>query len=140
MQILSLSNGMVFMSADNFSFGAWEAADKVNGKVVHKWKAEDADGNIIGYALDESMASIHGDSEPICAVNTVTALPEDFNIGKYLYIDGEFVLNPDWTEPPKSNEERLDKAESSIEMLTDYSADLLYQVCLLQLGIGEEEL
>lgn len=29
----------------------------------------------------------------------VETLPEDYTDGKYLYIDGEFVLNPDYVPP-----------------------------------------
>lgn len=36
--------------------------------------------------------------------------------------------------------ERHEMAETSISALTDYSADLLYKVCLLKLGITEDEI
>ena len=32
-------------------------------------------------------------------VKDVLDIPEDFTQGKYLYVDGEWILNPDWTDP-----------------------------------------
>ena len=41
--------------------------------------------------------------------NNVSELPEDYEQGKYIVIDGELVLNPDWEEEQKQKErERLD--------------------------------
>lgn len=42
--------------------------------------------------------------------------------------------------PKPTAEERLTAAEENINTLSEYSADLLYQVCLLQLGLTDEEL
>lgn len=41
--------------------------------------------------------------------NNVSELPEDYEQGKYIVIDGELVLNPDWEEEKRQKErERLD--------------------------------
>lgn len=42
--------------------------------------------------------------------DSVLELPEDYEQGKYIVIDGELVLNPDWEEEKAQKErERLDK-------------------------------
>ena len=41
--------------------------------------------------------------------NNVSELPEDYEQSKYIVIDGELVLNPDWEEEKRQKErERLD--------------------------------
>jgi hypothetical protein len=41
--------------------------------------------------------------------NNVLELPEDYEQGKYIVVDGELVLNPDWEEEKKRRErQRLD--------------------------------
>lgn len=41
--------------------------------------------------------------------DNVLPLPEDYEVGKYIVVDGELVLNPDWEEEQKQKErERLD--------------------------------
>jgi len=42
--------------------------------------------------------------------DNVLPLPEDYEAGKYIVVDGELVLNPDWEEEKARKErERLDK-------------------------------
>ena len=43
-------------------------------------------------------------------------------------------------EPEPTPEERIAELETEVETLREYDTELLYQVCLLQLGITEEEL
>lgn len=133
LNILVNTNGFVVFSADNFSFGAWEEADILNGVVVHKWKAEDETGNLLGYIIDENRNAINGSESPSCQIFDIDGLPADYVSGKYLYINNEFVLNPEWVEPEPTLEERVSELEV-------YNADLLYQVCLLQLGLTEDDL
>lgn len=140
MNILVGSNGIVVFSAHSFAFGAWEERDTQNGVVVHKWKAEDADGNTLMYLIDENMGAIDGTEQPVFTVHEVDEVPEGAEQGKVLFVDGAFVVNPDYAEPPLPTEERLDYAEENIDNLEEYSADLLYQVCLLQLGLTEEDI
>lgn len=58
----------------------------------------------------------------------------------HTYQDGKFY-NDDGREVEKNptEEERIKKAEQSINTLTDCCADLLYSQCLLQLGMETEE-
>ena len=133
MKILVSSNNLIISNASAFSFGAWEEADILNGVVVRKWKTEDENGNTLGYIIDENMNAINGSENPSYQVVEVETIPNDFVYGKYLYKSGKFVLNPDWEAPAPSLEERVTELEV-------YNADLLYQVCLLQLGITEDDL
>lgn len=117
MKILVNTAGHIIASANDFSFGAWEDQDTVHGMVVRKWKAWDKSGNVIGYYIDENPRAIIGAETPCFSVFTVMALPEDFVTGKYLYLDGEFTLNPDWTTPELSLQDRVTALETQNKML-----------------------
>jgi len=119
MKILVTSNNEIFDSASSISFGAWEERDVLNGVIVHKWKLEDETGNTLSYVIDENQNSITGAEEPICTVVDVEVLPADFVHGKYLYLDGEVVVNPEWTEPPKSDAERIAELEAQIDSMAN---------------------
>ena len=119
MKILVSSEGFVVASASGFAFGAWEERDTLNGVVVHKWKAEDADGNTCMYYIDENRGAIDGSATPAYTVHYVDEVPEGAGRGKYLYIDGEFVENPEYTEPPKSDSERIADLEAQLEEMAN---------------------
>ena len=119
MRILVTSNGLIAEIAHAFEFGAWEESDIVNGKPVHKWKAVDGNGNTMIYIIDENRGAMHGEAEPTCKVYEVESLPGDFTEGKYLYIAGEFVENPEYTEPPKSDSERIADLEAQLDAMAD---------------------
>lgn len=140
MKILVASNGLIWATAHNFEFGAWEERDTTNGVITHKWKGEDADGNTLMYFIDENMSAIDGSEQPIFTVHKVTEIPKGAESGKYLYIDGAFVQNPDYVEPPKSDAERIAELENEVDDLTEYQAELLYEVSLIQLGLTEDDL
>ena len=112
--LVSLEGRIVFISED-FQFGAWEQLDILDDKIVHKWKAE-RDGYIEAYIIDDNRGAIHGDSEPTLQVFEVDEFPSDFIMGKYLYIDGEFISNPNWVEPPKSDVERIAELEETVSI------------------------
>lgn len=134
MKILITRAGYIVACANSFSFGAWDEQDTIYGLVVRKWKAEDKNGNLIGYYIDDNERAVTGAEIPYFKVVEVAALPVDWMTDKkYIYQDDTVIDNPDWTEPEPTLEER-------VSALENYSADLLYQVCLLQLGITEDEL
>lgn len=112
MKILVASNGIVVMSAHNFAFGEWEERDTINGVIVHKWKAEDENGNTMMYLIDENQKSIYGIEQPVFTVHEVDEIPEGAEQGKYLFVDGAFVENPDWVAPPKTDAERIAELEA----------------------------
>ena len=140
MKILVASNGMLVAPAYSFEFGAWEEKDVLNGVTVHKWKGEDDNGNIIMYAIDENRGAIDGTQPPAFSAYEVDTIPDGATVGKYLYIDGEFVENPDWVEPPKSDTERIAELEGETATLYEFTEELLYKQCLMELGITDEEL
>lgn len=117
MKILVAGKGIVAMIAHEFTFGAWEEADKIGGVTVHKWKAEDENGNTTMYLIDENRNAIDGTEEPGFKVYSVDEIPEGAEYGKYLYINGAFVENPNWEEPKPTAEERIAELEMQNEML-----------------------
>lgn len=144
MKILVSSSGNIIASAHEIAFGAWEERDIINDKIVHKWKLEDVDGKTTGYVVDENSNALFGETEPIGSTHEVTEIPEGAESGKYLYIDGEFIVNPDWEEPPKSDAERIAELEEEVVILqeeniasSEMEAELLYELSLMQLGIYE---
>lgn len=91
----------------------------------------------------------YGDGYAVVPDDMVTAIQEtrgfcDIELNE----DGTEIVGfaareiPEIPEPPKepTPEERLTAAEENINTLSEYSADLLYQICLLQLGLTDEEL
>lgn len=120
MQILVKENHMVY-SAPSIDYGVYNEPFK-------KWRLQDEEGNLIQYAIDDGYALI----------DNVT-IPEDYADGKYFFENGEFVLNPDWEEY-KSPEERIAELEEMVAIHEENDAELLYQICLLQLGITEDEM
>lgn len=54
----------------------------------------------------------------------IETLPEDYEVDKYLYIDGEFVLNPDYVP---LEEENVDYDEIAL--------DHEFRISILELGI-----
>lgn len=89
-------------TTDNFLL--FEAYDIRFGKLdeyepdVEKWGMYDADGNVMLYAIDNDFTVVEFDPAD---------KPEDYAEGKYFFIDGKFVLNPDWQEPPLPIEEQV---------------------------------
>lgn len=137
MKTLITSAGYIIYSADSFSFGPWEEADTLNGVTVHKWKAEDSNGNLLGYTIDENMAAIDGSTEPTCQIVEIESYPEDYVAGKYLYVDGAFVLNPDYVAPPMSTEEmesEIHNMQTTITAQTETIATLNDTVLMLVMG------
>lgn len=79
MMILT-QNGNIMAQAPNIVFGVFEGEEK--------WKLSDENNVILYYYKDADFT----------LVENVT-LPDDFDYGKYLYQNGEFVLNPDYIPP-----------------------------------------
>ena len=132
MKILVTGAGQIIASANNFEFGAWEELDTIHGMTVRKWKAEDENGNLTGYYIDSNPRAITGAETPRFSVNEVAELPEGWETGKYVYQDGAFIVNPDWTEPAPTPEEEIAALKETIatqaadiQLLNDTLLELL---------------
>lgn len=100
------SNGVIASIADDFVFGE---SDEVG---VDKWH-EVRNGEQVPYLYylgDFASASVDENT-----------LPEDFltSTGKYLYLNGEIVPNPDWHEPEPSPEEQISTLQEEIDELKE---------------------
>lgn len=116
MKLILSKENLVLDHGSVCEYGIWDEPN------IYKWKMEE-------YAYVISPNYDH--------VVEVEALPEGFAPYKYFYNDGEFVRNPDWVEPPKPTEERVSDLEDEVYELTEYQAELLYELSLMQLGIEE---
>ena len=132
MKILVKSNGYILAVASGFLFGAWEENDVIDGIAVHKWKAMNDERVTTGYFIDENMLAIYGNDEPSCQVFEIEALPDDYVAGKYLFIGGAFVENPDYVEPEPTPEEKIATLEANYAALKEENEMLLS--CLLEMS------
>ena len=100
MKALKTTDNFLLFEAEDIRFGKLEPEDinTETGEPVEKWGMYDADGNIMLYAIDNDFEVVEFDPAD---------KPEDYSEGKYFYIDGKFVLNPDWQEPPLPIEEQV---------------------------------
>lgn len=117
MNILTREDGNEIALIGEIEKGVFEGVDD-----VEVYKIVDENKNI-------SYATIKG-----FLLYEVEALPSDFDFmakDKYCYtIEKGFYKNPNYIEPEPPIEEKVSD-------LQDYTADLLYQVCLLQLGTSD---
>lgn len=118
MQIL-VKDTRIIAIAHEIRFGVFD-------EPVEKWCLMNENGEPWYYVIDHDYE----------LVEDVT-VPEDYEDGKYLYENGELVLDESW-EPYVSPEERIAELERQVEIHEENDAELLYQICLLQLGITDE--
>lgn len=119
MKILVKEN-VIIAIADNISYGEYEGESK--------WRLADAEDSLLYYVVDFDYTLVEG-----------VTIPYDYEDGKYLFENGEFVLNAEW-KPYVSPEKRITQLEEQLSIMEENDAELLYQVCLLQLGVSEEDL
>lgn len=86
----------------------------------------------------------NGEFEHLCFIdNNYTVdivnceLPEDFNTGKYLWINGEFVEDPDWVEPPLPIEQQVEILNENVSELNDDTE--IISECLDEVAVEIEE-
>lgn len=119
---------MIALIKDNF-FVADEATKIEFGiydEPFEKWALFDENGAVMYYVIDDGYAVVdYNEADK----------PEDYVPGKYMYIDGEFVPNPDWIEPEPSIEEKVSLNTSDIEELMLSQADILMELSMLEMGI-----
>ena len=117
---LLIKGNEIYAIAENISYGRYENEDK--------WRLADAEDNILYYMIDSDFTLVEN-----------VEVPSDYVDGKYFFENGEFVLNEDW-HPYVSPEERIAQLEEQVAIMEENDAELLYQVCLMQLGITEDDM
>lgn len=122
MQLL-VDGNRVIEAAPNIIWGVFD-------EPIEKWALLNEQGEVYLYVLDAGYTLVDG-----------VELPEDYEDGKYIFENGEFILNEDW-QPYISTEERIANLESENERFTkenldsiEIEAELLYEVSALQLGL-----
>lgn len=119
MQILTLENSNILMFKGFIEKGIFPEADPD----MELYKIVDGDNTF--YAVTNGFKGYEVDS-----------LPDDLDpqaLNKYCYTQSKgFYANPDYREPDLPTEERVSNLEG-------YAADILYQVCLLQLGTSDDD-
>lgn len=112
--------------APHIEFGVYDES-------FEKWCLFDSEDvntrNVILYVIDHNYTLVEN-----------VELPADFTDGKYFYDNGGFVLNENWQPPLPPEEVRITQLEAQAAIHEENDAELLYQICLLQLGITEDEL
>ena len=122
MKLLLDERNLVIGIGSEIEYGVWG-----NLKDCASWKI-----NQSSYAMDNNYrVEDIGDTE----------IPTYVREGEYFYVDGEFRLAD---ECPNEYKERITELEgtvaeqeTSIYELTEYNAEMLYEISLLQLGIME---
>ena len=120
MQILVKEN-QILEVAHSIEWGTFD-------EPIEKWALLDEQGNVFLYVIDDGYTVIKD-----------VELPIDYVHGKYYFEDGELVLDEEW-EPYVSPEERIAQLEEIVAIHEENDSELLYQICLLQLGIEDGEM
>lgn len=120
MKLLLDERNLIVAIGKNIEFGVW-------GNI----------GDVASWRITPTLFMADGNF----TVEEVNEVPTYVHEGSHYYIDGEFVLNG---ECPNEYKERIVTletvtAETKLTQETN-DAELLYQVCLLQLGLTEEDL
>ena len=104
MKILVDQTGHIIFTGEKILFGVFENEQK--------WAIMDASNKVRVYALDNSYTVVDYNGE----------LPADMTSDKYIYSNGELVINPEWTP---SEEETLAEQVANLEATLD---DLLTNI------------
>lgn len=137
MKILVTRNGIIKGSASGFLFGAWEERDIKDGVTVHKWKSMNDEGNLTGYVLDDDALAIYGMAEPSFQVFDIEAFPDDYVSGKYLFVGGAFVKNPDYVPPEPTPEEKIAALEAKNAELEAKNAEFEVKIAMQNEAMNE---
>lgn len=107
MNILYDSNGVIVYIAPRIEYGVFDDSN------IPKWGFYDSNGNLGNlFFMDADYATATINEEDI---------PEDYQPMdiKYLFVDGEFVRNPDWQPPEEPAEVRLNRLEEAMAELAE---------------------
>ena len=100
MQILLSDNKYIVGYAPKITFGIYD-------EPIEKWRLADESDRVMYYIIDHNYELV---------INVV--FPDDYEEGKYFYVDGVFVLNENW-QPYISDEDRLYNLEESNKATQD---------------------
>lgn len=123
-----LQDNIPIYEAYRIEFGIYDEPD------IQKWALFDIDENLMYYVL--------GEFEKV-ELNEYTR-PSDYVLGKYFYINGEWIENPDYVEVvptiPLAEQvqiqgEAIAELEEENEDMALCLADMMMDICNLQLGI-----
>lgn len=121
--LLTVDNHMAFI-APRIERGFLD----VNEPTVEKWAVYTDEGNLDYFVLDDDATLVDFDIE---------LLPDNYTYGKYFFINGEFVLNPDWVEPPVPIEEQVSNLSESVEELAMVSAESEEALCDMDISYSQ---
>ena len=122
MDILTHS-GNIKAAASKITFGVYD-------ENFEKWRLEDENGDLLEYMVDDGFTLISG-----------VKLPEDYEKGKYLYVEGVFVSNKEWTKFVPVEERIANLEEKNTELvdalaITDETAIELYEMQMAQNAVN----
>lgn len=134
MKALKTPDNFLLAEAYDIRFGKLDPydTDSKTGEPIEKWGMYNKDGEPILYAIDNNYTVVEFDPAD---------KPEDYVEGKYFFINGQFVLNPDWVPPLPPIEDQV--AELAIDIATvdentaQVAADLDF--IAMELGINLDE-
>lgn len=96
---LLVKGSVIIAYAPNIEFGVYD-------EPIEKWKLADEFGKTMYYMIDNDFALVED-----------VELPSDYEDGKFLFEDGQFVENPEWEPPLPSAEERIAELEKKVAEL-----------------------
>lgn len=104
------------------------------GEKIEKGIFPEADPNIELYKITEGEKSLYFVTNGYVVEDVGDVkVPDDYLTKRYCYTkENGFFVDPNWTEPEPTTEQKVSDLE-------DYTADLLYQVCLMQLGTSDDD-
>lgn len=96
------TNYIIGQANESITFGLFENDPN------HKWAL---DGGRNGYVIDGNVLATDI-ADTIYTIQEVDSIPDDYWIGKLLFVDGVFVENPYYVAPPKTDAERIAELEA----------------------------
>lgn len=94
---------------------------------VPKWAMFDEEGNITLYAIDNDFTLVEFDA---------SIIPEDYSEGKYFFIDGEFVENPDWVPPLPPIEDQVKDLANDVATVDENMAQVAANLDFIAMELG----
>ena len=116
MKALKTQDNFLLFEAYDIRFGKLDEhdIDSQTGEPIEKWGMYNEDGNVLLYAIDNNFEVVEFDPAD---------KPEDYVPYKYYFIDGQFVLNEDYVEPPLPTEEQVRINTEDIAVVTQMAED-----------------